>query len=118
VSRRRPKPPPLARGETRSFTIKIACTDRGQHPRIVLRHIADYRGHGMDFGETLVLDGRNGSPVSSWREDGTVRYAFRCPRCKRNPQLREESLFKVIDALAELSTGNAHPTLDISLLPC
>ena len=117
MSRRNAPPPPLAPGATRSFTFKIVCSDRGQHPKIVLHHIADYPGRSMDFGELLVLEGRNGSPVSPWREDGNVRYAFHCPRCKRNPRLREEHLFEVIDAFTGLRNGNGHPALDISLLP-
>jgi hypothetical protein len=117
MSRRKPKPPPAGPDTARSYTIKVACSGRGQHPRIVLHHIADYRGRGMDFGELLFLGGRNGPPVSPWREDGITHYRFRCPRCEIDRPLREETLFRYLDAVIAGGPAGGHPPLDLSALP-
>jgi hypothetical protein len=117
VSQRKPKPPDLPPGGTRSFTVKVCCSDRGQHARIVLHHLQDVRSWELDESVMWIEDGRNGAPAAR-SEDGVLHFSIRCPRCLRNPQLREESLLRILDALAARDTGEGHATLDISLLPC
>jgi hypothetical protein len=118
MSRRKPKPPPLPPGGRRSFTVKVACTDRGQHQRIVLHHLQDVRSWDLGEDKVMVAGGRNESPLTTWTGDGARHYRFRCTRCARDVQLREENLLRIFDALAGPDISQGHPTLDISLLPC
>jgi hypothetical protein len=119
LSRRRPPPPP-APGAVRQFSLKAVCScGRGsdhEEPPELLYHLADMRGH--DYPQAfMVLDGRNGSPVSPYREDGVARYRFRCTRCPADKPLREENLIRIYDTLTAASGGNSHPVLNISALP-
>jgi hypothetical protein len=99
-----------------SFPVKVCCTDRGQHARIVLHRLFDLRSTEMGLQPVVPIGGdRNGIPLSLYAEDGILRYQFRCRRCRRDVQLREESLLAIVSAL---STNDGHPVLDISLLPC
>ena len=115
MSNRRPPPPPLAHGATRSFTLKVVCADRGQHPRIVLHHLADMRGD--DYPQAfMALEGRNELRVAV-AEDGAVLYKFRCTRCLKTPHpLREEILTRIYDELSA-AAGEHQPVLDIAALP-
>jgi hypothetical protein len=115
VSRRRPgrQVPPSVNVP---FPVKIVCSDRGQHGRIVLHRLTDVRSFGMGLQPVVPIGGdRNGIPLSPYAEDGLLRYRFRCPRCRRDAQLREKTLLAIVSAL---STTDGHPVLDISLLPC
>jgi len=115
MSRRKEPPPPLAPGATRSFTFKIVCSDRGQHPRIVLHHIADMRSHDYPHG-FMALEGRNELRVAT-AEDGTVFYKFRCPRCLKTPvPVAEPALARIYDEMSA-AAGEHHPVLDIAALP-
>lgn len=115
MSNRKPKPEPPAPGTVRSYTIKIMCTDRAQHPAIVLHHISDRRGLSGEQPLMAVEDGRNGSPLVT-ADDGSRHVRFRCPRCKRNPHYREETFLRMLDVLA-LDASEGHPVIDISVLP-
>ncbi len=115
MSRRRPLPPP-APGAVRVFTFKIVCSHRGARPVEVLHHLADMRGH--DHPEAFkVLEGRNSSPVSTYRQDGAVRYVFRCGQCPNEKRIREQDLIRRYDELVAASDGAGHPVLDIDELP-
>lgn len=97
------------------FPVKVCCTDRGQHARIVLHRLFDLRSTEMGLQPVVPIGGdRNGIPLSPYgAEDGVLRYRFRCSRCRRDVQLREEQLLAIINVL---STSGGHPVLDISLL--
>jgi hypothetical protein len=115
VSRRRPgrQVPPSA---GIPFPVKVVCTDRGQHARIVLHQLHDLRGSGIGLQPVVPAGGgRNGIPLSFHADDGVLRYRFGCPRCGRDVQLREASL---LAAVGVLGASHGHPVLDISLLPC
>ena len=120
MSRRKPKPPPLSSGATRSYTLKVVCDDKrlddtaGQHPGIVLHHLADMRGH--DYPQAFrALEGRN--ELRTAVKDGTVMYKFRCPRCLRTPKPVPEPVLARIYAELSAAAGERHPLLDISALP-
>jgi hypothetical protein len=117
VSRRQPSPPEKATTARRFFSVKVCCSDRGQHARVVLHHLHDVRSFGIGLPPVTPIGGaRNGVPLSPYgAEDGCLRYRFRCPRCQRDVQLREEKLLAIVSAL---SANDGHPVLDISLLPC
>jgi hypothetical protein len=115
VSRRRPgrQVPPSV---IVPFPVKIVCSDRGQHARIVLYRMGDTRSFGIGLLPVPPIGGgRNGLPLAPYMEDGVPRYRIRCPRCRRDLQLCEEKLLAVIDALGP---SDGHPVLDIALLPC
>ncbi len=113
MSRRKPAPPTLQPGGSRTFTTKVICSDRGQHsPPVVLHHIYDARG--LDLGHAVAdVGGRNAAPLSPWREDGTVHYRFCCPRCGRDVPMREETLLRILESFSEIAQTR-HPVLDIS----
>jgi hypothetical protein len=115
VSPRKPKPPPLAPGATRRYTLKVVCGDKSQHSAVVLHHLADMRG--LDFPQAFrALEGRN-ELRTSIAGDGTVAYKFRCPRClKTPPPGARVALAEIYDGLSALA-GEHHPVLDISALP-
>ncbi len=114
MSRRRPRrqvPPSTGI----PLPITVACSDRGQHARIVLHRLADVRCFGIGLVPAAPIGGgRNGLPLGTYTEDGIFRYEFHCPRCRRDVQLREASLLAAVSALR---AGDGHPVLDISLLP-
>lgn len=56
VSRRRPKPPELPPRHSRRLAVKVVCSDRGQHGRIVLHHLHDTRDVLLD--EDVMWPGR------------------------------------------------------------
>jgi hypothetical protein len=122
LSQRKLKPPDLPDSRyRRNFTVKIVCSDRGQHPRGVLHHVLDTRGE-TDATERVIWPKgqKNGAPITSWNPEAPDEsFRFRCPRCRRDVQLRQDSLFKILDALALMDDASSgHPVLDISLLPC
>ena len=113
MSRRKPQPPPLTSGATRSYTLKVVCgSDR--HPRTVLHHLADMRGY--DYPHAFrALEGRNKLRVRT-AEDGAVLYCFRCSRCGGTPRpVPEETLARAYDELSALA-GEHHPVLDITAI--
>lgn len=121
MSQRRPKLPSQPGKPPPEYTVKFVCTDRGQHARVVLRHLKDTRGETGAGNHVMWLDGpKSKAPLTSWHpEAGDQGFTFHCGRCGRNPELRQETMFKLLDGLAALPADpdNAHPIVDISLLP-
>ena len=121
MSQRRPALPELpSPAYSRNQAIKVVCSDRSQHARIVLHHLHDTRRLALHPAVIWPEGKRNGPPVTSTQsEDGTQNFRFRCPRCRRDVQLRPENMFRIFDALASRADNDeAHPVLDISLLAC
>ena len=125
MSRRRPKlgPPSLPEmiAGPRRYTTKVVCSDRGQHPQGVLYHLRDERDVRVFTERAVWPEGqKNGVPITVWNpETGNQSFRFRCPRCRRDVQLRQDTLLRIIDALAERAdSASEHPVIDISLLPC
>ena len=117
MSQRRPRLPELPDGEPRQYTVKLVCTNRGRHPRVVLFHLMDTRGDLGAGNVVMWAEGqRNRVPLTSWHpENGAQSFHFHCRRCGRNPPLRQETLFELLDGLAaQPDTGRAHPVVDIS----
>lgn len=72
--------------------INIICTDRGQHTRcMIAAHV-----------------GKNDLPA-----DGRDVHTFRCPRCRRAPQIRLDRWPAIVDQLR--AAGRTE--MDVSLLP-
>ncbi len=118
-------------------TVRVVCTDRGQHPRRRLADLIDHRqaplvdemGHEwsgfLRSGDRLA--GRNktsgvddyGRPLMDMSIDvphGNGR-SFGCKTCGRNPQMSLETLGRIVDALASPDTPDVSVTVDISALP-
>jgi hypothetical protein len=135
MSQRRPKlpvrpgePPADLRAAMREvladppeYTVKFVCTDRGQHARVVLHHLKDTRGDTGASERVMWPEGqKNRAPLTSWcPEAGPEGFRFRCGRCGTNVEMRQETLFRLLDGLAALppDPGHAHRVVDISLLP-
>jgi hypothetical protein len=119
VSRRRPGLPELPPGYRHRLQLKVVCSDRGQHACTVLHRLQDTRDV-VTNADVMWPEGlRNGPPATAWQQDGALGFRFCCPRCRRDVQLRLENLFRILDGLAaQVDTEQAHPSLDISLLPC
>jgi hypothetical protein len=107
--------------EPPEYTVKFACTDRGQHARVVVAHLKDTRGETGAGNRAVLPEGqKNRAPLTSWNpETGPESFRFSCRRCGRNAEMRQETLFRLLDGLAPQppDTGDAHPVVDISLLP-
>ena len=99
------------------YSVKITCTDRGRHSRSVLQHVKDTRGEPTANERVMYPDGpARRAPVTSWSpETGEQGFTFHCPRCGRNLPLRQETLFELLDGLAE-QEATGHPVIDISVL--
>jgi len=119
LSQRRAKLPDLPDGRPRQYTVKLICTDRGQHDRVVLFHLMDTRGDADEGSVVTWPEGpRDRAPLTSWSPEAENEgFHFRCGRCGRNPELRQETLSRLLDGLAALDADRAHPVVDISLLP-
>jgi hypothetical protein len=124
MSQRRPKLPVRPGGPPPEYTVKFACTDRGQHERVVLAHLKDTRGEaGAGERATWPEGQKNRAPLTSWHQEagpqGPQGFRFRCGRCGRNVELRQETLFRLLDGLAAQppDAGHGHPVVDISMLP-
>lgn len=110
MSRRRPVPPtPSAIPGYRS--IRVVCTDRGQHPEVSFGALGVWpegdgwhvNTSGLSFsGEEYVdLDALDRHPLP---ERLHKTYPLRCPRCKRNVPLKRETIEQVGAALAASNT--------------
>ena len=121
MSQRRPKLAARPGGPSPEYTVKFTCTDRGQHERLVLAHVKDTRGETGASERVILPEGQgNWPPLTSWcPEAGPQGFRFHCRCCGRNVELRQETLFRLLDGLAAQlpDTGHAHPVVDISLLP-
>lgn len=90
----------------------IVCTDRAQHRRIRLTtarlHLSD-RGmnHALEHFAPPMADAGPRSSV------GRESYTFICPRCGRNPQIKFDKWWRLLEAVAE----SGRDEFDISLLP-
>jgi hypothetical protein len=92
----------------------VICTDRGQHKRVLLttarRELGG--GHGMNhalrwFAPPMY---EQASPHS---QTGRESYAFKCPLCRRNPQLQKDRWWSLVDEMWRAG----YDELDVSLLP-
>lgn len=116
MSRRRPVPrTPSAVPGYRS--IRVVCTDRGQHPEVSFGALGVWpEGDGwhvdtnqlsFDGDEYVDLAALDGHPLPG-RLHKT--YPLRCPRCKRNVPLKRETIERIGAALATNDTAE----LDLS----
>lgn len=125
MSQRRAKlpragPAEILAGAVRSYTIKVVCTDRGQHPAVVINHLRDTRGD-PDLGNRVMWqDGPLRKPpltISDPQPGDEGSFRFRCRRCGRDTQLRHAAILRII-GLLQAGQHDGHPVLDVSLLPC
>ncbi|UQT55945.1 hypothetical protein M4V62_13005 [Streptomyces durmitorensis] len=82
------------------MTVKVVCTDRGQHARRLINYCEPGVAH---------LGIPDAAQHNVQRPDGGYTYRFVCTKCGRDAQLREENMLKVAQAGFE--------TLDISRIP-
>lgn len=98
--------------ESGALTMRIVCTDRGQHRRVVicLRVSFDDEGH-LHMARPFEA----WAPPDTPRNDGTVTttYEFQCPRCGRSPQVRPDKWRQIAERLLEARLEE----LDISNFP-
>jgi hypothetical protein len=96
---------------------RVVCTDRGQHAEARITSFADEQepggGRKLAFAETPLWD-----VIADSGPDWGPTFRFRCRRCGRAPQLREETVLAVIDAFRQGGGGRKQIAIDISLLPC
>lgn len=137
MSRRKLRPPELPGPEYfRNQSVRVICTDRGQHDPVLLFHLTDRqvftgladlgRPHARNkplgwSREVMWPEGSQGrrrdTPVAGWAPgDGGRTFRFDCPACPRDVRLREELLFRALDAVSGQRHGDEHPKLDISML--
>jgi hypothetical protein len=110
--RRQSGPPPD------QFTVKVMCTDRGQHPEAAITNVADGRTTGGDgvLWPSPVPQGQPAIPHRAFAGRQEV-FRFWCRRCGRDLRLRGPNLLAMIDALRSSGQDGAKRlTLDISLL--
>lgn len=116
MSRRR-ELPPVPEGYTRTFTVAVICTDRGQHPKAVIANLTEAASTGTDAAPVIWQQTEHDAPVTDWRPaDGTRTFRFACPRCGRDVRLREPNVLAAIGVLREAAGGHARPVLDISAI--
>ncbi len=124
------------RAHPQPFTVKIICTDKGQHKRYGLaRAIWDpSRGDDGDLrlthgavGPWLPPNGFGGPDdteesrevqrrlrhLDSDDHTPTDAYVFWCPGCSRTPQIKHAKFWQMIEDFVRVKV----PLLDISLLP-
>jgi len=94
---------------------RVTCTDHGQHAEALIARFAEERD--PDGGRKIVVAMTPGWDVLAAGGTGWITYRFRCRRCGRDVQLREETMGAVVDAL-QASGDREHLAIDISLLPC
>jgi hypothetical protein len=114
------------------FTVKIICTDKGQHKRYALARAVWDPSHGDD-GHVRLTHGLVGPwlPPAGWTPKGEglfawgeweataeshvprEAYVFWCPGCNRTPQIKHEKFWQMIDDFVRVG----FPLLDISRLP-
>jgi hypothetical protein len=115
VSRPRRRPPPDP--AVIELPGRLECTDKGQHAaaRITSFAVKKEPGEGgkIEFAETPLWD-----VIAESGPAWGPTFRFRCRRCDRDVQLREETLITLIDGLREARGDRTHITVDISLLPC
>lgn len=110
---------------SRYRTVAIICTDRRRHPSWRIDNLTDYRTDdppGRVVGEYLSeRTSARGNTVRHNRTepvfihpDAAFTYTFRCPRCSRTVQLREDNLHAALDRLYAVSPGEMHHILDMS----
>jgi hypothetical protein len=124
------------------FTVKIICTDKGQHKRYGLaRAIWDpwVLEHGVTAEEGRMRLSHGGAgpwlpPNGWWLPDETAQdrevhrlarmqdpddhtpvdaYVFWCPGCKRTPQIKHAKFWQMLEDFVRVGV----PLLDISRLP-
>jgi hypothetical protein len=98
-------------------TVKVTCTDRGQHPEALLGNVADARTMGGDgiLWPSPVPQGQMVIPHRAFAGKPAV-CRFHCRRCGRDVRLREPNLLAAIDVLRHAGGAGKRQTLDISLL--
>lgn len=99
---------------------RVVCTDRGQHAEARITSIAVEDAPEMPGGRRIALtmtpdwDAIAGGGTARWST-----YRFRCRRCRRDAQLREDTLLAAAaDALHQAGGDRERITIDISVLPC
>jgi hypothetical protein len=100
-------------GEEVDYFVRVVCTDRGQHGRVLLTTARrELNGEqGMSFALQYFAPPMRDAESESLT--GRESYVFRCPRCTRTPQIKADRWWAAVEAvvLADLDE------LDISLLP-
>lgn len=95
---------------------RIVCTDRGQHAeaRIAAFGVEQPGGaRAAVLQMTPTWDVIAGGGTARWST-----YRFRCRRCRRDVQLREDTLLAVAGALHQAGADRERITIDMSVLPC
>lgn len=91
------------------MTVRIVCTDRGQHPQRYIRR--DWR---RELEDTLAATPPELSAAGTARRpDGGITFVFDCRTCGRHVELRDDTWYAL---LADLQDAGA-ARLDISHLP-
>lgn len=116
-----------------SLLVVVGCTDRRSHPWRWITLFVDHRAVPLvdEFGEKWfgflgtdkrVRPKKQGSSYSGGAVpgvhalDGERMYAFYCPTCRRDLQMRESTLGRAVDGLTPLAE-NGRVLLDLSSLP-
>ena len=117
VSRRKPIAQSAVPG---TVTIRVVCTDKGQHPDVSFGHVTAWQDGD---GWRVTVDGLNHrgdvftdlEPIHRDQIPDRLHktYPLECRRCGRNVPLRAETLDRVIAALAAAEKR----TFDLSDLP-
>jgi hypothetical protein len=93
------------------------CVD---HPSRVLVRRGAARMHGDGFVDIVWQPRDGGVPVPAGviHPDGGTKFRLRCPRCGRAPEVRQEKLGVLLQALAQAGEVDrkGRVVLDISLL--
>lgn len=119
MSRRRPLP------TSAWVPVQASCTGRGTHGRVLIAELSDMRTHVGETGRIIprVPDPTPGLDSRATRRrrrvpgDEGYSFAFPCPACGRNAEVREERLGAALADLYALEPADARAhDLDVSYL--